>query len=94
MPILPASAHDCTLSKGVGEACCKPEHHHVALPKVTDLFLLHIHILDVFQQDHHWGQKGLLMSSLPMLLSNALNLCHAQHSLLNSGSSISDKSIY
>lgn len=67
IPLLPASTHDCTLCKGMREACCKPEHHHVALPKVTDLFLLHIHILDVFQQDHHWGQKGLLMRSHPML---------------------------
>lgn len=44
---LPASAHDCTLSKGVGKACRDPEHHSVALSKVTDLLLLHIHILDV-----------------------------------------------
>lgn len=48
-----ALAHDCTLSKGIGEVFCEPERHSVALPNVTDPFLLHIHILDVFQQDLH-----------------------------------------
>lgn len=55
---LPAVAHDSTLGEGVGEACGEPKHHHVALPEVPDLLLLHVHVPDVTEQDHHcrWGQ--------------------------------------
>ena len=61
---LPAVAHDSTLGERVGEACGEPKHHHIALPEVPDLLLLHIHIPDVTEQDHHCG-RGKVSSHVP-----------------------------
>lgn len=68
---LPAVAHDSALGEGVGEACRKPQHHHVALPEIPDFLLLHVHIPDVIQQDHHcgWGSvRGPLLPNCPSRL--------------------------
>ena len=61
---LPAVAHDSTLGERVGEACGEPKHHHIALPEVPDLLLLHIHIPDVTEQDHHCG-RGQVSGHVP-----------------------------
>lgn len=70
---LPAVAHDSTLCEGVGEACCEPQHHHVALPKIPDFLLLHVHIPDVIQLDHHCGAWQETVSGPPF--SPALPTC-------------------
>lgn len=55
-PGSPAVAHDGALGEGVGEARGKAKHHHVALPEVADLLLLHAHVPDVAELHHHCGR--------------------------------------
>lgn len=62
----PAVAHDCALGQGMGEACGKAQHSHVALAEVAHLLLLHVHVADVMEQDHHCGHDQVTTRTCPV----------------------------